>query len=308
MCCRTAIPTSSCPTCSRTRYWKPTDGPNFETITRNHLALLDQNPAIKHAVLERVRLADTCTACRSVTRNGKSTATRRVCRCCGQQRTEFVIWNVPAPGFTARSRKPAERARQGEAAEQPDHSSISAKTPVLPSQLATLPVFSLGTPPARPPAPTTSGAWLAVDACDRHTCGIRSDGTVACWGSNTNGNGIYVGQADPPSVTLAAISAGSLHSCGLRTDGTIECWGADHQGQLEVLTGKFESVSAGSWHSCGLRIDGSVACWGSNDRGQADPPPGGFVSVSAGTQLSPAACAANGEPSNAGETTVSDAD
>ena len=28
----------------------------------------------------------------------------------------------------------------------------------------------------------------------RHTCGTRTDGTVACWGSNTNGYGTYDGQ------------------------------------------------------------------------------------------------------------------
>ena len=52
---------------------------------------------------------------------------------------------------------------------------------------------TLGTASA-PPAPTTSGGWIAVSASDRHTCGTRTDGTVACWGSNTNGYGTYYGQ------------------------------------------------------------------------------------------------------------------
>ena len=131
------------------------------------------------------------------------------------------------------------------------------------------------------PQPATR--WLAVDAGARHTCGIRANGTVACWGNNTDGFGTYYGQSVAPSGTFTAISAGDLHTCGVRTDGTVACWGADRSGQSQAPAGTFQSVSAGSSHSCGVRTDGTVACWGSNHVGQAAPPPGTFSAVSAGS-------------------------
>ena len=44
--------------------------------------------------------------------------------------------------------------------------------------------------PAEIPAP--AGTWRVVSAGDRHTCGIRTDGTLWCWGSNERGE---LGQA-----------------------------------------------------------------------------------------------------------------
>ena len=52
-----------------------------------------------------------------------------------------------------------------------------------------------------------------------HSCGLRTDGTITCWGRNSEG------QADAPEGTFNAVSAGEDHSCGLRTNDTIICWG-----------------------------------------------------------------------------------
>ena len=52
-----------------------------------------------------------------------------------------------------------------------------------------------------------------------HSCALRTDGTLACWGLNVDG------QATPPAGTYTAVSAGAVHSCALRTDGTLACWG-----------------------------------------------------------------------------------
>ena len=120
-----------------------------------------------------------------------------------------------------------------------------------------------------------TGTFTAVSAGWIHSCGVRTDRTVACWGNNDDG------QATPATGTFTAVSAGTWHSCGVRTDRTVACWGADWQVHA-TPTGPFTAVSAGYSHSCGLRTDRTVACWGADYNGQATPPTGTFTAVSAG--------------------------
>jgi hypothetical protein len=93
-----------------------------------------------------------------------------------------------------------------------------------------------------------------------YTCMVRTDGTVACWGSHDNG------KTTPPSGTFLQVSAGFDYTCGVRTDGTLSCWGE----REAPPSGIFLQVSVGSHsggypnnYACGLRTDGTVACWGS---------------------------------------------
>src|SRR4051794_31415380 len=51
----------------------------------------------------------------------------------------------------------------------------------------------------------TIGA-AAVSAGGGHSCGLRTDGTVSCWGDNSDG------QASAPAGTFSAVSAGGVHS------------------------------------------------------------------------------------------------
>ena len=132
--------------------------------------------------------------------------------------------------------------------------------------------------PTMPPTPPAS-SFVSVSAGGYHTCGLRSDGSVACWGYNGDWNG----QATPPSGSFTSVSAGERHTCGLRSNGSVACWGYNGEGQATPSAGSFVSVTAGGYHICGVRSNGSVACWGYNRFGQATPPAGSFVSVSAGT-------------------------
>ncbi len=68
--------------------------------------------------------------------------------------------------------------------------------------------------PRRRPGPSRQ-----VSAGAHHTCGLKTDGTLACWGRND------YGQATPPAGTFSQVSAGGYHTCGLKTDGTLACWG-----------------------------------------------------------------------------------
>ena len=125
-------------------------------------------------------------------------------------------------------------------------------------------------------ATPSQGTFTSVNAGFGHTCGVRVDGSVACWGDDQSG------QATPPQGRFISLSAGYRHTCGMREDGSVSCWGYDYYGQATPPQGRFISLSAGYEHTCGVRVDGSVSCWGGYDDGEATPPQGRFISVSAG--------------------------
>ena len=112
--------------------------------------------------------------------------------------------------------------------------------------------------------------FTAISSGGSHMCGLRADGSAVCWGRND------YGQATPPlGETFAAISSGYDHTCGLRADGSAVCWGRNREGQLTQPLGEtFAAIISGDFHTCGLRADGSAACWGANDQGQATAPAG----------------------------------
>ena len=70
-------------------------------------------------------------------------------------------------------------------------------------------------------------SFASVSAGGNHTCGVKTDGAVVCWGSNEDRAGDFAGQATPPAGEFASVSAGYRHTCGVRTDGLIECWGSN---------------------------------------------------------------------------------
>jgi len=124
------------------------------------------------------------------------------------------------------------------------------------------------------------GTFSQVSSGQFHTCGVQTDGTLACWGDDS------FGQASPPDGTFSQVSAGASHTCGVLTDGAIACWGYNFFGQASPPDGTFSQVSAGGLHTCAVQIDGTPSCWGDDSYGQATPPPGGLGPV--GDTTSPA--------------------
>ena len=106
-----------------------------------------------------------------------------------------------------------------------------------------------------------------MTAGENHTCAIKPDGNVTCWGGNTWGQAPAY-RAGPDTQ----IDAGDLFTCGLRTNGAIDCWGYNLYGQRKPPIGAYVSMTAGGGHACAIDDDSNLVCWGRNDFGQALPP------------------------------------
>jgi alpha-tubulin suppressor-like RCC1 family protein len=131
-------------------------------------------------------------------------------------------------------------------------------------------------------------------------CALKKDGTVWCWGQNSEGqlgNGTSDVSAHPTPAKITSltnvtdIEAGYDHFCALHADTTASCWGwnensqlgnptaADPQktpvkarftntyGSISDLTGVIK-IQAGSRHTCALFDTGSIMCWGDDSVGQ----------------------------------------
>ncbi|HEV3050786.1 MAG TPA: Ig-like domain-containing protein, partial [Longimicrobium sp.] len=120
-----------------------------------------------------------------------------------------------------------------------------------------------------------------------HSCGVATDGSVWCWGSNGSGqlgDGTTTSSSVPVRVTgvsnLKAITGSDSHTCGIAQDDSVWCWGENGDGQLgtgnttdslvpvQVSGGLRASViSALGANTCAISTAGSTWCWGNNETG-----------------------------------------
>ncbi|WP_419847194.1 hypothetical protein [Candidatus Poriferisocius sp.] len=128
-------------------------------------------------------------------------------------------------------------------------------------------------------------AATAIAVSETHSCAIKTDRTIVCWGDNT------YGRTDAPDGQYTAIATNFLHSCAIKTDQTIECWSENVSGQAVVSPhGQFTAIAAGGYHSCAIKTDQAIKCWFPDhfyednsdfDQGQAEAPGGEYAAIAA---------------------------
>ena len=129
----------------------------------------------------------------------------------------------------------------------------------------------------------------ALSISHRHFgCALRCDGSVWCWGANSNGqlgDGTTEARATPVAVRAlggpaTAIATGYTHACAV-VRGALRCWGGNvfgalgdgtredraHPVSVVGLDGPVVGVTAGELHTCALLEGGALRCWGRNQFG-----------------------------------------
>lgn len=125
--------------------------------------------------------------------------------------------------------------------------------------------------------------------------GVRANGTLYAWGSNSNGmlgiNLATTASRSSPVLVVGGftdwidVSVGSgpiEHVLGLRANGTIYAWGYSSSGAMgiNVIAGRSSPVpiaggitdwiglATGHYHSLAVRANGTAYAWGNNRFGQ----------------------------------------
>ncbi|MEF2176105.1 MAG: InlB B-repeat-containing protein [Candidatus Absconditabacteria bacterium] len=121
-----------------------------------------------------------------------------------------------------------------------------------------------------------------------HTCGIKTDGKLYCWGDNAYGqlgDGTTTQRSNPTLIdgtnNYLQVSSGRRHTCALRSDNKLYCWGWNLRGQVGDgsttqrsspvpidSANSYKYVSTSLSNSCAIRLDDKIYCWGFNSSGQ----------------------------------------
>lgn len=137
-----------------------------------------------------------------------------------------------------------------------------------------------------------TNSFKSVGTSSRTSCGIHTDGSLMCWGENTDGevgDNSTTTRLSPVLVNTAVagvtndfvkVSGGGNDTfCALHSNSKIYCWGAGAHGvtptvneyvPMEIdmnanhpgVANSFIDVSATMYNACGIHSTGKVYCWG----------------------------------------------
>ncbi len=145
------------------------------------------------------------------------------------------------------------------------------------------------------------GDVAIVDSFHEHTCAVRTDGKMLCWGRNNNGQlGLgtttSTGASTPNSQgviplpeSVVGISGGDRFTCAIFESGRVRCWGLGQQGRIgqTLHVGHKERVdslgpvplgqdvkafNAAENSTCAILADDSMKCFGSSWKGRLGIP------------------------------------
>ncbi len=134
---------------------------------------------------------------------------------------------------------------------------------------------------------------IDIAAGDWHTCALRSDGDLWCWGRNSSGQ-LGRGVSGTPGLTAMPILGTGLtlpirsfatmddHTCAIDADQQLFCWGDNSRGQIGQRTsgppqptpvavqglGTVLDVAGGRRHTCTTTTEGAIFCFGDNGFGE----------------------------------------
>jgi len=143
------------------------------------------------------------------------------------------------------------------------------------------------------PVPVGGARFRAVATGQGHTCALRDDGSLWCWGRNSFHElgpetreqvrtPIQVGSA----VDWVAIATGQHHGCAVKSDRSLWCWGRNTAVQTQEgfplgvdgevvlaptrvpLSVEVALLATDTFHTCIVDRDGGLWCWGRNVEGQ----------------------------------------
>lgn len=147
-------------------------------------------------------------------------------------------------------------------------------------------------------------SYTDLGIADSFTCGLQTDGAIACWGSSS------YGLDSPPEGRFTALHVSLNVGCGIRADQTVACWGddkpssssnpsqtiqawrwtvADMEGQFtdNVVVSGYRRGRAAYHYACAIRDDDlGISCWGYPGTPDVEPPEGQFTAITKENSLS----------------------
>ena len=117
---------------------------------------------------------------------------------------------------------------------------------------------------------------VQIDAGERHSVALKSDGTIVSWGistcCNVNFDNPYWGSHTNDLTDVIQVSAGSHGTLVLKADGTVDAWGQNSAYNVPDGISDVVEISAGGQFNLALKSDGTVYGWGLAADGRLDSP------------------------------------